>query len=63
MLEAFANWMNGWTGFDFSGHGWVAVLAGSLGTIALNAGLMWLIIFSHRRGHDDAADRDGRRGE
>lgn len=34
-------------------HGWLAVSLGSLGSIILGAGLMWLTFYSHRAGYDE----------
>ena len=34
-------------------HGWLAVILGSLGSIILGAGLMWLSFYSNRTGYDD----------
>ena len=36
-------------------HGWLAVILGSLGSIILGAGLMWLSFYSNRQGYDDRA--------
>lgn len=36
-------------------HGWLAVSLGSLGSIILGAGLMWLTFYSHRAGYDEKA--------
>ncbi|MGC6517226.1 MAG: hypothetical protein ACON49_04290 [Candidatus Puniceispirillaceae bacterium] len=36
-------------------HGWVAIIAGSLGSVILGAGLMWLSFYSSRSGHDEKA--------
>ena len=34
-------------------HGWLAVILGSLGSIGLGAGLMWLSFYSSRQGYDE----------
>ena len=41
-------------------HGWIALIAGSVGMIVLGGGLMALSFYSARSGHDEAAwqDRD-----
>ena len=36
-------------------HGWLAVSLGSLGSIILGAGLMWLTFYSHHAGYDEKA--------
>ena len=36
-------------------HGWLAVILGSLGSIILGAGLMWLSFYSNRQGYDERA--------
>ena len=40
-------------GFDMPTVGWVALILGSLVTIAVGAGLMFLLFWSNRRGYDD----------
>ena len=40
-------------------HGWVAIILGSLGSIILGSGLMWLSFYSSRSGHDEKARSDG----
>lgn len=44
-----------------SGHGVLAMVLGVLGTFAVGAGLMALVFFSHRSGHDQAVHDEGRR--
>lgn len=39
-------------------HGWLALIAGVLGTILLGCGLMALSFYSSRSGHDDKAWTD-----
>ena len=34
-------------------HGWLAIIVGSLGSIILGAGLMWLSFYSNRSGYDE----------
>ena len=34
-------------------HGWLAIILGSLGSIILGAGLMWLSFYSNRTGYDE----------
>lgn len=55
-MDDLAAILNGATGFEFSIHGWIALTVGSLATIGLNGGLMWLVIASHRKGFDADAD-------
>lgn len=63
LLNAFADWLNGLTGFNFSIHGWISVLLILLGVFGLYIGLLMLVRRSHRSGHDQAVDdyRDPRR--
>ena len=47
----------GWSSPDgrevvISGHGWVAMILGGFFTLLVGGGLIALMIFSHRRGHD-----------
>lgn len=45
-----------WTAFDgiqFGGHGFVALILGVLLSVILGAGLMFLVFYSSRHGHDD----------
>lgn len=60
-LDHIVSWLNGATGVDFSIHGWIAFILGAIGVLVLNVGLMWLVIRSNRRGHDEAADEVGRK--
>ncbi|MEQ8602482.1 MAG: hypothetical protein RIB45_04120 [Marivibrio sp.] len=64
IFNAFADWLNALTGFNFSIHGWISVLLILLGVFGLYLGLLALIRRSHRSGHDQAVDdyRDPRRG-
>jgi len=49
-------WLNDLTGVDFSLHGWIAFILGTIGVVGLNVGLMLLVVRSNRRGHDLAVD-------
>jgi hypothetical protein len=40
---------------EMSANGYVALVLGSLGTVALAGGLMGLLVYSHRSGYDDEA--------
>ncbi len=40
-------------------HGWLAVGLGSVGSIVLGAGLMWLSFYSSRSGYDEQAGEFG----
>ena len=40
---------------EMSASGYVALVLGAVGTLALGGGLMTLLFYSHRRGYDDAA--------
>ena len=42
----------------FSLHGWIALIAGSVGMVVLGGGLMALSFYSARSGHDEAAWQD-----
>lgn len=44
-----------WTGMDaaMTGHGWFALAIGVVLSIVVGAGLMALVFFSSRSGHDD----------
>ncbi|MGJ3231488.1 MAG: hypothetical protein ACFE0P_06800 [Oceanicaulis sp.] len=48
-----------WTSIDaqMSWHGWLALGLGVVLTAAVGAGLMWLLFYSARSGHDDIDDR------
>jgi hypothetical protein len=37
---------------SMSGHGWTALVLGVVVSIALGAGLMFLVFYSHRKGYD-----------
>lgn len=41
---------------EISIHGWIALAAGTILSLALGGGLMALSFFSARRGYDDRAD-------
>lgn len=50
----------GWRGIaevEVSGHGILALVLGAGLSLAMGAGLMFLVFFSSRRGHDDEAGR------
>ncbi len=42
-------------GRDISVHGFVAMAIGTVGTLAIGGGLMFLVFYSNRHGYDDAA--------
>jgi len=44
---------------EMSVNGYIALILGSLGTVALAAVLMGLLVYSERSGHDDAAGGGG----
>ena len=48
-----------WTSIDaqMTWHGWLALVLGVVLTAAVGAGLMWLLFYSARSGHDDIDDR------
>ena len=43
---------------DLGVHGWIALIAGSVGMVVLGGGLMALSFYSSRSGHDEAAWQD-----
>ncbi len=43
---------------ELSWHGWLALIAGVVGSVVLGGGLMALSFYSARSGHDDAAHYD-----
>jgi len=43
---------------DLGLHGWIALIAGSVGMVVLGGGLMALSFYSARSGHDEAAWQD-----
>ena len=45
------------TGIDMPAAGWIALVLGTVVTIALGSGLMFLLFYSSRRGYDDIDDR------
>jgi hypothetical protein len=47
-----------WTSMDtqMSWHGWLAMGLGVVFTAGLGGGLMWLVFYSSRNGHDDIDD-------
>ena len=40
---------------EMSTNGYIALVLGAIGTVALGVGLMVLLFYSNRRGYDDAA--------
>ena len=40
-------------GAEMSTHGWIALGLGVVFSVGLGGGLMWLIFYSARKGHDD----------
>jgi hypothetical protein len=54
VLGATALW-NAAGGTGLSGHGLAALVLGALASLALGGGLMFLVFYSSRRGHDDDA--------
>lgn len=49
--------MAGLSDVTLSGHGIAALILGVVFTLAIGGGLMFLVFFSSRRGHDDSAHR------
>ncbi|MEQ8404979.1 MAG: hypothetical protein RKE49_07770 [Oceanicaulis sp.] len=60
-LVAVTAWVaiDTWTSIDaqMSWHGWLAMALGVVLTAAVGAGLMWLLFYSARSGHDDIDDQ------
>ena len=50
-IAAFIWWQV--TAMELSGHGIVALVLGILLTLGLGVGLMFLVFYSNRRGHDE----------
>jgi hypothetical protein len=46
-------------GWDLPGHLWAALIIGVVATIALGAGLMFLVFYSSRKGYDESARGPG----
>jgi hypothetical protein len=46
---------------QISVHGWVAMGIGTVFSLAIGCGLMWLSFYSSRHGFDDRADQGRRR--
>ena len=44
------------SGVEMSKHGWIALGLGTFFSLLIGCGLMALMFFSSRSGHDDAAD-------
>ena len=58
VLAAAAAGIFGWQGMgevEISGHGIFALILGTVFSLAMGGGLMFLVFFSSRRGHDDEA--------
>ena len=47
-------------GGDVSGHGIAALILGGIGSIVVGGGLMALVFFSNRSGHDQAVHEEAR---
>lgn len=43
---------------ELSMHGTIALISGSVATLLLGVGLMWLAYYSHKQGYDDEAGKD-----
>lgn len=58
LLIALFVGLRGWTGLagvEMPWQGWLALIGGVVLTLALGVGLMTLMFYSARRGHDEAA--------
>jgi hypothetical protein len=51
------------TGLNMPAAGWVALILGTVATIALGSGLMFLLFYSSRRGYDDDVGDNANREE
>lgn len=56
-LTAYWAWME-LADVQLSLHGIIALIGGSVLTLLLGGGLMWLAYFSHKKGFDDEAGKD-----
>ena len=52
VFAAYRTWIE-LSGVTISTNGMIALVAGIVATLALGAGLMFLMYLSHRRGYDD----------
>lgn len=56
LLLAIVFMVVGWDvpegGTPMSTNGWIAMIVGIVATLALGGGLMFLVFYSNRRGHD-----------
>ncbi|MBI1263459.1 MAG: hypothetical protein GC187_01835 [Alphaproteobacteria bacterium] len=50
---AFAVWGMAGGDLQITGHGWLAMGLGAVLSLAVGGGLMWLVFYSARHGHDD----------
>jgi hypothetical protein len=50
---AFAVWGMMGDDLQITGHGWLAMALGVVLSLAVGGGLMWLVFYSARHGHDD----------
>jgi hypothetical protein len=61
LLWAFSIWDDA-SSVEMSVHGWIALGLGTFFSLLIGCGLMALMFYSDRSGHDDAADPFRRRG-
>jgi uncharacterized membrane protein len=55
---AFAIWGMSGGGLQITGHGWLAMAIGVVVSLAVGGGLMTLVFYSARHGHDDIDNDD-----
>jgi uncharacterized membrane protein YiaA len=55
VIWAVAVW-NASSDVEMSKHGWIALGLGTFFSVLIGCGLMALMFYSHRSGHDDSAD-------
>ena len=60
IIWAISVW-NAASGVEMSKHGWIALGLGTFFSLLIGCGLMALMFYSNRSGHDDAADPFRRR--
>jgi hypothetical protein len=48
--------LTGWDASAMSIHGWIALMLGTLLSLAIGGGLMALVFYSARKGYDERAD-------
>lgn len=60
-ITAILMWGSGGAPLNISLHGFIAMGLGALGSLVVGGGLMALVFFSNRSGHDDRVHEETRR--